>query len=251
VGTLRFDPLFLNALTLLPPHKAHLIHMTMATTATMDDLRAHCAEVQGTLTTFVAQKKMSLSTDKSNHDDLMGKENAAISQLTSKKEALATASQQDAKVRGTREKELSRAQKDVDSVAMFLEEKKAEHAPIKAKLAALRKQKAVLVAQAAELGSASSNGGGATSSLSLYQNRLGLNIETIRRDTCRFTFTQINKKDPSMQHSFVVFVDENRTYHISEIQPALEGVPEMVEQLNVDNGFDVFVREMRAKFREL
>lgn len=71
---------------------------------------------------------MSLSTDKSNHDDLMGKENAAISQLTSKKEALATASQQDAKVRGTREKELSRAQKDVDSVAMFLEEKKAEHA---------------------------------------------------------------------------------------------------------------------------
>lgn len=64
-------------------------------------------------------------------------------------------------------------------------------------------------------------------------------------------YAQQSYSTHTCRHSFVVFVDENRAYHISEIQPALEGVPEMVEQLNVDNGFDVFVREMRAKFREL
>ena len=42
-----------------------------------------------------------------------------------------------------------------------------------------------------------------------------------------------------MAHSFVVFVDENRKYHVSEIEPAVEGVSSMVDQLNADNGFDV------------
>ena len=45
-----------------------------------------------------------------------------------------------------------------------------------------------------------------TDGMCRYQNRLGLNIETIRRDTCRFTFTQINKKDPSMQCVLMLFL---------------------------------------------
>lgn len=45
-----------------------------------------------------------------------------------------------------------------------------------------------------------------TDGMCRYQNRLGLNIETIRRDTCRFTFTQINKKDTSMQCVLMLFL---------------------------------------------
>jgi hypothetical protein len=59
-------------------------------------------------------------------------------------------------------------------------------------------------------------------------------------------------RSPLLLTSFLfIHHDKTGTYEITDVQPALEEMDTMVATLNASNSFDVFVREMRAKFREL
>mmetsp|Transcript_13008 Transcript_13008/g.47535 ORF Transcript_13008/g.47535 Transcript_13008/m.47535 type:complete len:229 (-) Transcript_13008:1664-2350(-) len=83
-----------------------------------------------------------------------------------------------------------------------------------------------------------------------YEDRLGLRFAHAINDELQVIFTQIDPKDPSRQFCFSVRVHDSGVYDVTQCEPKVDGIAEMVETLNSSNNFSNFVKAMRKKFKE-
>ncbi|XP_039689723.1 kinetochore protein SPC25 homolog isoform X2 [Medicago truncatula] len=83
--------------------------------------------------------------------------------------------------------------------------------------------------------------------ISWYNRVLGFHVKGGRG--VKFTFKNINLKNPNEEYSFTVFHDKN-TYTLLRCEPSFDGIEELVHELNKTDGLFKFVRVMRKKFQE-
>ncbi|CAN0890375.1 Kinetochore protein SPC25 homolog [Linum grandiflorum] len=84
--------------------------------------------------------------------------------------------------------------------------------------------------------------------LSWYNRVLGFHIEG--GHGVKFTFENINMKNPSEKYSFTIR-HENDTYSLLACDPQVNDTKELIYELNRTNGLFKFVRTMREKFQEV
>ncbi|CAI8609100.1 unnamed protein product [Vicia faba] len=83
--------------------------------------------------------------------------------------------------------------------------------------------------------------------ISWYNRVLGFHVKGGRG--VKFTFKNINLKNPNEEYTFVVLHDKN-TYSLLSCEPPLESIEELVDELNKTDGLFKFVKAMRKKFQE-
>ncbi|EOY20873.1 Kinetochore protein spc25, putative [Theobroma cacao] len=83
--------------------------------------------------------------------------------------------------------------------------------------------------------------------ISWYNQVLGFQIEG--GHGVKFTFNDINIKNPKQEYSFTIR-HANDTYSLLDCDPQLDGIKELINELNRTNGLFKFVRIMREKFQE-
>jgi hypothetical protein len=85
-----------------------------------------------------------------------------------------------------------------------------------------------------------------------FYKMLGLEFLKTTGDCMRFSFTQIDAKDPLRAFFFVIFVDENSVYQLVETSPHLDEskTKELLKNLNETNNISGFVIQMRKCFVE-
>ncbi|XP_004515887.1 kinetochore protein SPC25 homolog isoform X2 [Cicer arietinum] len=83
--------------------------------------------------------------------------------------------------------------------------------------------------------------------ISWYNRVLGFHVKGGRG--VKFTFKNINLKNPNEEYFFTVFHDNN-TYTLLRCEPPLDGIKVLIAELNKTNGLFKFVRAMRKKFQE-
>ncbi|VFQ95629.1 unnamed protein product [Cuscuta campestris] len=80
-----------------------------------------------------------------------------------------------------------------------------------------------------------------------YNKNLGFRIEC--GNGVRFIFTKINMKTPHEEYFFTIR-HESDTYSLLDCNPSLDGIKDLLTELNQSNGLYKFVRTMREKFQE-
>ncbi|GAU35822.1 hypothetical protein TSUD_155970 [Trifolium subterraneum] len=83
--------------------------------------------------------------------------------------------------------------------------------------------------------------------ISWYNRVLGFHVKGERG--VKFTFNNINLKNPNEEYSFTVCHDNN-TYTLLRCEPSLYGIEELVHELNKTDGLFKFVRVIRKIFQE-
>jgi hypothetical protein len=91
-----------------------------------------------------------------------------------------------------------------------------------------------------------------TKGIRLY-NFLGLEFEKAENDCMKFSFKQIDSKDPMRVFQFLLLVDQHDRYCLIESIPRLDDVltHAIINQLNQDNNISYFVVNMRRAFQKL
>lgn len=79
-----------------------------------------------------------------------------------------------------------------------------------------------------------------------YKRVLG--FQTEGGEGVKFIFHNIDSKNPDDEYSFTVRLDGD-TYNLLNCDPYVEGISELIKELNKTNGLFKFVRVMREKFR--
>ncbi|XP_077979275.1 kinetochore protein Spc25-like [Glandiceps talaboti] len=82
-----------------------------------------------------------------------------------------------------------------------------------------------------------------------FTDRMSLDFKKLDSERIQVVFTNIDPDDASRQYSFTVKVTDG--YEVTECEPQVEGLEEMVEKLNKTNHFSLFVINIRRKFREM
>ncbi|KAK8499547.1 hypothetical protein V6N13_097229 [Hibiscus sabdariffa] len=86
--------------------------------------------------------------------------------------------------------------------------------------------------------------------ISWYNRVLGFQIEGgYRKQGVKFTFTDMNIENPKQEYSFTIRHADD-AYSVLDCDPPLNGIKELVNELNRTNGLFKFVRIMREKFQE-
>jgi kinetochore protein Spc25 len=85
--------------------------------------------------------------------------------------------------------------------------------------------------------------------LKAYQDYLGLKIMGVRSDEMKFSFVCIDNKNWDREFWFVVNVSD--VYRVVECEPFLPDMKVLEEQLNRDQDFYNFVRNVRQAFVRL
>jgi len=85
----------------------------------------------------------------------------------------------------------------------------------------------------------------------MYRNMLGLEFERIGDERLRLVMTSIDARAPSRAFSFTVYVDSADRYHIEHCDPMVPMLATLVEKLNENNDFSLFVRSLRHEFKRL
>ncbi|GMI96383.1 hypothetical protein HRI_003307600 [Hibiscus trionum] len=83
--------------------------------------------------------------------------------------------------------------------------------------------------------------------ISWYNRVLGFHIES--GHGVKFTFNDVNTENPKQEYSFTIR-HANDAYSLLECDPPLNGIQELINELNRTNGLFKFVRIMREKFQE-
>ncbi|KAL5064609.1 hypothetical protein RYX36_026346 [Vicia faba] len=83
--------------------------------------------------------------------------------------------------------------------------------------------------------------------ISWYNTVLGFHVKGGRG--VKFTFTNIDLKNPNEEYSLTVYHDKN-TYKLLSCEPSLDGIDELVHELNKTNDLFKFVRVIRSKFQK-
>lgn len=85
----------------------------------------------------------------------------------------------------------------------------------------------------------------------IFSSMLGLTFKKTHGGRIQVIFTYIDEKNPLMAFYFFLQIQgPSRKYVVSDVEPAVGGVDELVKQLNENNNLRQFMLAMRNKFKE-
>jgi hypothetical protein len=84
--------------------------------------------------------------------------------------------------------------------------------------------------------------------LTLYRNKLGLELIPGPHNTTSLVFTKIDPKNPDKKFQFTIDYSDGLTFRLSQCHPILSCHQGLVEELNKDRQFLRFIGKMRASF---
>jgi len=87
-----------------------------------------------------------------------------------------------------------------------------------------------------------------TKAVRFFKDRLGLEFVCLQGGL-RISFQFIDPSDVTRVFSFVVLVDQNNQYQVSECNPPVCGLEALIAALNAQNDFSAFVQAMRRQFK--
>ncbi|XP_078179198.1 kinetochore protein SPC25 homolog isoform X1 [Carex rostrata] len=83
------------------------------------------------------------------------------------------------------------------------------------------------------------------SAIAWYQKALGLQV--LVGEGVKFIFNKIDSTNPEKEYSFTVRLDNDK-YNLLQCDPLVEGIDDLLKEVNETNDFFRFVRVMRGKF---
>ncbi|XP_060581102.1 kinetochore protein Spc25-like isoform X2 [Ruditapes philippinarum] len=84
----------------------------------------------------------------------------------------------------------------------------------------------------------------------VFSSMLGLSFKKTHGGRIQVIFTHIDEKDPLMAFYFFLQIQgPSRKYVVSDVEPSVDGVEELVTELNKTNNLRRFMLEMRSKFK--
>ncbi|XP_002742409.1 kinetochore protein Spc25-like [Saccoglossus kowalevskii] len=83
-----------------------------------------------------------------------------------------------------------------------------------------------------------------------FQDRLALEFKKLSGERMQIIFTNIDPDQQDKKYVITVKITENQ-YEVTECDPAVEGLDEMVVKLNKTSHFSLFIINLRRKFREM
>ncbi|KAJ4786127.1 Kinetochore protein spc25 [Rhynchospora pubera] len=83
------------------------------------------------------------------------------------------------------------------------------------------------------------------SAIAWYQKSLGLQV--VEGEGVKFIFNKIDSTNPDKEYSFTVRLDNDK-YNLLRCDPLVEGIDDLLKEVNKTNDFFGFVRIMREKF---
>lgn len=83
-----------------------------------------------------------------------------------------------------------------------------------------------------------------------FKERLGLAFKKVDEDNLQFVFKYIDPHDEEKLFVFTVAITDQNQYSVTNCMPEVEGLEDMVQQLNTTNNFSKFVISMRQKFKD-
>uniref|UniRef100_A0A7S3VTS5 Kinetochore protein SPC25 n=1 Tax=Dunaliella tertiolecta TaxID=3047 RepID=A0A7S3VTS5_DUNTE len=86
--------------------------------------------------------------------------------------------------------------------------------------------------------------------LSMYSGRLGLEFKQ-GADELLLEMTQVQASHPQRVFKVAVRVLPDNSYSVTQCDPPVEKLPQLVQQLNLSNSFGDFVKSLRQEFSKL
>ncbi|XP_068734814.1 uncharacterized protein [Montipora capricornis] len=83
-----------------------------------------------------------------------------------------------------------------------------------------------------------------------FKERLGLAFKKVDDENLQFVFKYIDPEDEEKPFVFTVAITAQNKYSVTKCIPEVEGMEDMIHQLNATNNFSKFVRSMRKGFKE-
>lgn len=83
-----------------------------------------------------------------------------------------------------------------------------------------------------------------------FEERLGLAFKKVDEENLQFVFKYIDPKDEEKPFVFTVAITAQKKYSVKNCMPEVQGLEDMVHQLNTTNNFSKFVRSMRKSFKK-
>ncbi|XP_078174861.1 kinetochore protein SPC25 homolog [Carex rostrata] len=83
------------------------------------------------------------------------------------------------------------------------------------------------------------------SAIAWYQKALGLRV--LVGEGVKFIFNKIDSTNPEKEYSFTVQLDNDK-YNLLQCDPLVEGIDDLLKEVNETNDFFGFVRVVRGKF---
>ncbi|XP_071946676.1 kinetochore protein Spc25-like [Antedon mediterranea] len=84
-----------------------------------------------------------------------------------------------------------------------------------------------------------------------YNQRLGVSLKKIDGDLLQVAFTQINPNKIDEVYFFVVKVNSAQKYEVTDCQPAISNMEDLVKNLNETNKFSEFLIIVRKAFKSM
>ncbi|XP_013421913.1 kinetochore protein Spc25 [Lingula anatina] len=219
--------------------------------AETETLKAKLSQVQHTfLEEWSGDMTAAMAEQKKRHEEVMRKGKEDMEALKTTLEQLKGQAKTNQKVMEERIGKMKQLREDIGTVTTetdsLLREKELAMEEMKSMQEYIQKQKELITAQEQathqrldELQKASE----------WFKDRLGIQFKKTSGNRLQMVFTCIDPKDTSRPFFFSVKIEADGTYTVSDCEPEIENLPELVEKLNATNNFRSFVITMRTLFK--
>jgi predicted Mrr-cat superfamily restriction endonuclease len=212
----------------------------------------HLAQTRAKLNAFTSDTTRQLQADVSNHQVFIRRARDTIAELRTEQAELRI---QAVSV----EEEMNRGQQIVSSIKREINDLREQSSDLPKRLHEIRERENNIRAEVQRLEAEvekyviknEQDNSDLTQGVIAFKNRLGLDFQRIGRDQLKINMTNIDQGDPDRVFSFAVQIDPDDRYHVILCEPELPNTELLVNELNENNEFSKFVRNMRKAFRAL
>ena len=209
----------------------------------------HLAQARAKLNAFTSDTTRELQTDVFAHQTFVRQARDAITELRSEQAELRV------QAVGV-EEEMNRGQQMVGAITTEIDELREQSSDLPKRLHEIREREDEIRAEVQRLEAEvekhvdknEQDNSDLTQGVIAFKNRLGLDFQRIGQDQLKLNMTHIDRSDPDRVFSFSVEIDSNDHYLLLLCEPPLANTDELVQELNHNNDFSKFVRNMRKSF---
>ncbi|KAJ3061499.1 kinetochore-associated Ndc80 complex subunit spc25 [Podochytrium sp. JEL0797] len=201
---------------------------------------------------WVADKQARAKEERARHEEAVGRNEEHAAQMTRQGTALSAATQtlsaSDALCAADEDAAAAANAKLVEKRTTLQNEQAALLAEVAAKRLAAKERETILKTKQRNR---NNNTAKTADHMRFYQDKLAMTIASIKKDTLKFTFTNINNKRWEEEYSFVLDVTGTE-YKLLDCTPsgAIDTIDQMLAFLNESRDFYRFLKEMRRGFLE-
>ncbi|XP_033106241.1 kinetochore protein Spc25-like [Anneissia japonica] len=187
-----------------------------------------------------------------NHEEQIQKGKESIQQLNENLQSLLNQAEVNKRIAEERKEELKKMKISIETSMKEMQEtllqKESTEGQLKIMTKEIEKEQELLVAQEKATHLRLQELRKATM---FYKDRLAFSFKKIDGDHLQIVFTQINPNNTDQPYFFVVKVNSDKKYEVTDCQPAISNLDELICKLNETNNFSQFVITVRKAFKSM